>query len=86
MPIIAKRVGVLGFFRVRDKRNISIGDGWGMNSGVYILGHSKVDIGKSVVLSVDAKHLYSGLGLNDLLRIHLPLSLLKTTFGQVLDR
>ena len=70
--IFRKRVGVLGLFRVGNRRNISIGDNCGINSGVYILGHTKVVIGNNVVLSVDAKILDAGLDLNDYVKIRLP--------------
>lgn len=70
--IFGKPVGVLGFFRVGNKSNISIGDYCGINSGVYILGHTKVVIGNYVVLSVDAKILDAGLDLTDYVDIKLP--------------
>jgi acetyltransferase-like isoleucine patch superfamily enzyme len=70
--IFGKRVGVIGFFRVGNKRNISIGDDCGINSGVYILGHWKVLIGNNVVLSVDAKLLDAGLDLNNFANIKTP--------------
>ena len=61
--IFGKPVGVLGFFRVGNKKNISIGNDCGINSGVYILGHKSVVIGNNVILSVDAKIIDSGLDL-----------------------
>ena len=62
--IFGKRVGVLGLFRVGNRKNIKIGDGCGINSGVYILGRTKIVIGNNVVLSVDAKLLDAGLELD----------------------
>jgi acetyltransferase-like isoleucine patch superfamily enzyme len=62
--IFGKRVGVLGYFRVGNKKNIIIGDNCGINSGVYILGRKNIIIGNNVVLSVDVKLLDAGLDLN----------------------
>ena len=70
--IFRKRVGVLGYFRVGDRRRISIGHDCGINSGVYILGHSRVVIGNNVVLSADVKIIDSGLDLKDYSRIKKP--------------
>jgi maltose O-acetyltransferase len=70
--IFGKSVGVLGFFRVGNRRNIYIGNDCGINSGVYILGHSKVTIGNNVVLSVDCKIIDAGLDLNCFLTIKKP--------------
>lgn len=71
--IFGKWVGVLGLFRVGNKKNISIGDDCGINSGVYILGHSKVVIGNNVVLSVDVKIIDAGLDLTNFVNTKLPL-------------
>ena len=71
--IFRKKVGVLGLFRVGNKKNISIGEDCGINSGVYILGHKKVVIGNNVVLSVDVKIIDSGLESTDFIRIKKPL-------------
>ncbi len=70
--IFGKSVGVLGFFRVGNRHNIYIGDDCGINSGVYILGHSKVTIGNNVVLSVDCKIIDAGLDLKDFLTTKKP--------------
>ena len=70
--IFKKRVGILGFFRVGNRRNVSIGDDCGINSGVYILGHSRVVIGDNVVLSVDAKLIDAGLDLSNFAYIKKP--------------
>jgi acetyltransferase-like isoleucine patch superfamily enzyme len=70
--IFGKPVGVLGFFRVGNKKNISIGNDCGINSGVYILGHESVVIGNNVVLSVDAKIIDSGLDLADYVHTKFP--------------
>ena len=61
--IFGKRVCVHGYFRIGNKNNITIGDNCGINSGVYILGRSKVSIGSNVILSVDVKIIDAGLDL-----------------------
>ena len=80
--IFGKWVGVLGLFRVGNKRNITIGNDCGINSGVYILGHSKVIIGNNVVLSVDVKIIDAGLDLNDFIRIKKPQHIASTVVIQ----
>lgn len=70
--IFGKWVGVLGLFRVGNKRNIYIGNDCGINSGVYILGHTQVLIGNNVVLSVDSKIIDGGLDLTNFLTIKKP--------------
>lgn len=62
--LFRKRVYVHGLFRVGNSKNVFIGNGCHINSGVYILGNLKVVIGNNVVLSVDAKVLDAGLNLD----------------------
>ena len=62
--IFGKRVGVLGFFTVGNPKNVVIGSDCGINHGVYILGHSRVEIGSGVVLSARCMLIDSGLVLD----------------------
>lgn len=70
--VFRKRVGVLGYFVVENKKNVVIGDDCGINSGVYISAHSKVVIGNNVVLSVGVKIIDTGLELKDFSKIKKP--------------
>jgi acetyltransferase-like isoleucine patch superfamily enzyme len=58
-----RRVGILGNFYVGNPRNVSIGRDCGINEGVFILGHSRVEIGNRVVLSARCMVLDAGLDL-----------------------
>lgn len=70
--IFRKKVGVLGFFRVGNAKNITIGDDCGINSGVYILGHHRIVIGSNVVLSVDVKLIDTGLDVANFMKVKKP--------------
>lgn len=59
--VFKKKVGILGNFTVVNPGNVAIGDVCGINHGVYILGHSKVEIGNYVVLSAGVMLIDSGL-------------------------
>ena len=47
--IFRRRVGVFGHFTVGNARNIRIGRDCGINHGVFILGHNRIEIGDGVV-------------------------------------
>jgi len=49
--IFGKEVGILGDFTVVNPENVMIGDHCGINHGVFILGHYRIEIGSYVVLS-----------------------------------
>lgn len=63
--IFRKDAGVLGFFYVGNRRNVIIGDHCGINPGVFILGHNRIEIGSRVVLSARCMLIDSGLELKD---------------------
>lgn len=63
--VFRKRVGVLGVFYVGNRRNVTIGSDCGINSGVFILGHNRIDIGSRVVLSARCMLIDSGLSIKD---------------------
>ena len=62
--IFGRRVGILGNFTVGNARNVRIGRGCGINHGVFILGHHRVEIGNDVVLSAGSMLIDSGLELD----------------------
>lgn len=59
--IFGRRVGILGPFTVGNRRNVRIGRNCGINHGVFILGHNRIEIGDDVVLSAGAMLIDSGL-------------------------
>lgn len=59
--VFGKRVGILGNFTVVNPSNVSIGKHCGINHGVFILGHTRVDIGDYVVLSARVMLIDTGL-------------------------
>ena len=59
--IFRRRVGVFGHFTVGNARNIRIGRDCGINHGVFILGHNRIEIGDGVVLSAASMLIDSGL-------------------------
>lgn len=59
--IFGKKVGILGDFTVLNPKNVSIGDFCGVNHGVFIVGHSRIEIGSYVVLSARCMLLDTGL-------------------------
>jgi len=61
--VLGRKVGVLGDFTVVNPNNVRIGEGCGINHGVFILGRSAIDIGDHVILSANAMILDAGLEL-----------------------
>lgn len=59
--LFGKKVGILGNFYVADASNVRIGDHCGINEGVFILGHTRIEIGSHVVLSARCMLLDAGL-------------------------
>lgn len=59
--LFRKKVGVLGNFTVVSPKNVTIGDHCGINHGVFILGHCRIDIGSYVVLSARCMLIDAGL-------------------------
>lgn len=59
--VFRRRVGILGHFTVGNPRNIHIGRDCGINHGVFILGHERIEIGNGVVLSAGAMLIDAGL-------------------------
>jgi len=59
--IFKKKVRVHGLFVVGNRKNIKIGENVAINSGVFIQGHSCIDVGDDVVLSPRCMLLDSGL-------------------------
>ncbi len=59
--VFGRKVGVLGDVTVIHPRNVRIGEGCAINYGVFILGHSSVEIGDHMILSADAMLLDAGL-------------------------
>ena len=59
--IFKKKVGIIGNFTAVNPDNIKIGDHCGINHGVFILGHHKIEIGSYVVLSANCMLLDAGL-------------------------
>lgn len=62
--VFGRRVGVLGLFYVGNRRNVVIGNDCGINHGVFILGHNRIEIGSAVVLSARCMLIDSGLELS----------------------
>lgn len=56
-----RRVGVLGDFIVVNPQRVSVGRDLGINHGVFILGHTGIEIGDGVVLSARCMLLDGGL-------------------------
>ncbi len=63
--VFRRRVGILGNFTVANPRNVIIGDHCGINHGVFILGHERVEIGSHVVLSARCMLIDAGLALHE---------------------
>jgi acetyltransferase-like isoleucine patch superfamily enzyme len=59
--VFGKRVGILGDFTVVNPANVTIGDHCGINHGVFILGHERIEIGSHVVLSARVMLIDTGL-------------------------
>lgn len=70
--VFGKKVGVLGNFHVANPRNVIIGEHCGVNEGVFILGHSRVEIGSYVVLSARCMLLDAGLEVRGYARTEFP--------------
>jgi acetyltransferase-like isoleucine patch superfamily enzyme len=63
--LLRKKVGILGDFTVVSPKNVTIGDHCGINHGVFILGHHRIDIGSYVVLSARCMLIDAGLDKTD---------------------
>lgn len=61
--IFGRKVGILGKFYVGNRHNVTIGRDCGINSGVFILGQNRIEIGSGVVLSARCMLIDSGLEL-----------------------
>jgi acetyltransferase-like isoleucine patch superfamily enzyme len=59
--VFGKRVGILGNFTVVNPSNVTIGDHCGINHEVFILGHTRVEIGDRVILSARVMLIDTGL-------------------------
>ena len=59
--VFGKRVGILGDFTVVNPANVTIGEHCGINHGVFILGHERIEIGSHVVLSARVMLIDTGL-------------------------
>ena len=70
--VFGKRVGILGNFTVVNPSNVSIGKHCGINHGVFILGHTRVEIGDYVVLSARVMLIDAGLQLAGFARTEFP--------------
>ena len=70
--VFGRRVGILGNFTVVNPRNVTIGDRCGVNDGVFILGHNRVEIGSDVVLSARCMLIDTGLNLTEYANINSP--------------
>ena len=63
LVVFGRRVGILGNFTVVNPSNVSIGRHCGINQDVFILGHTRVEIGDYVVLSARVMLIDTGLQL-----------------------
>lgn len=70
--IFKKKVGILGDFTVVNPKNVLIGNNCGVNHGVFILGHSRIEIGNNVVLSARVMLLDAGLEIDGFANIEFP--------------
>lgn len=70
--VFKRKVGILGNFTVLNPRNVTIGDFCGINHGVFIVGHSRVEIGSYVVLSARCMLLDTGLDKSEFLENTFP--------------
>lgn len=66
-----KRVYVHGRFRVRNRKNLFLGDRCSINHEVYILAYNKIVIGDDVTLSARCMLVDSGLDLDNPGRRHI---------------
>ena len=60
-PTFGKKVGVLGNFTVLDPKNVSIGDFYGINHRVFIVGQHLIEISSHVVLLARYMLIHAGL-------------------------
>ncbi|NIJ41637.1 acetyltransferase-like isoleucine patch superfamily enzyme [Parvibaculum indicum] len=67
-----KKVGILGDFTVVNPQKVTIGNHCGVNHGVFILGHHKVEIGSYVVLSARCMLIDTGLDKHEFLEKDFP--------------
>ena len=58
--IFGKKVHILGYFTVVNKKNIHIGSNCAINHGVFILGRDEILIGNNVILSARCMLLDAG--------------------------
>jgi acetyltransferase-like isoleucine patch superfamily enzyme len=59
--VFGRRVGVLGDFQVANPVRVRVGAHFGINHGVFILGHSGITIGDNVIISARAMLIDAGL-------------------------
>ncbi len=69
--IFGRKVYAHGFFRVQMPENVCIGAGCSINSGVLIVGRSKIAIGKNVTLSARVMLIDAGLVVGNSERKHM---------------
>lgn len=70
--IFGRKVGILGDFTVVNAKNVTIGNHCGINHGVFILGHHRVEIGSYVVLSARCMLIDAGLDKDEFLEQDFP--------------
>jgi acetyltransferase-like isoleucine patch superfamily enzyme len=70
--VFGRRVGILGNFTVVNPKNVSIGSDCGVNHGVFILGHSHIEIGNNVVLSAGVMLIDAGLDIKTFTKVEFP--------------
>lgn len=68
--LFGKRIYAHGNFKVKDRRNVSIGNRCSINEGVFILGHCRIEIGNGVTLSANCMLIDSGLDIDSPVRVH----------------
>jgi acetyltransferase-like isoleucine patch superfamily enzyme len=69
--VFGRRVYAHGNFKVGNRKNVTIGKNCSINFGVYILGHSRVEIGNGVTLSARSMLIDSGLSISSKQRAHI---------------
>lgn len=68
--VLGKWVHCYGFFKVLRPENVTVGEDCHISYGVFILGHSRVEIGNSVTISAGAMIIDAGLNQQSLMREH----------------
>ena len=61
--VFGRSVAIFGPFTVVHPKNVRIGEGCAINHGVFILGHTSIEIGDHVILSARAMLIDAGLEL-----------------------